>query len=73
MEESHRTESEARIQVVIARAHRPLTDEERALVGARIERDLKNRDELRSLPLANADAPDPGFNPATPRTGARAW
>ncbi|MFT4037370.1 MAG: hypothetical protein QM692_04255 [Thermomicrobiales bacterium] len=63
-------EAAARLALAEARAHRPLTEAERELVQQRIARDLAHRAELRSVPLANGDPPDPPFQPAGPRGGA---
>ena len=73
METNHDPEIEARLKMAIARAHRPLSSEELALVREQITRDVANRDELRSLPLANSDAPDSGFNPRVAPNGGFAW
>jgi len=66
-------EIDARLNMVAARAHRPLTGEEIALVRERIVRDLENRAEMRTLPLVNSDAPDTGFNPRISPIGGRPW
>jgi hypothetical protein len=73
VETTHDAEIEARLSMVAARAHRPLTSKEVALIRERIERDVENRDELRSLPLTNGDAPDTGFNPHIASMGGSAW
>lgn len=73
MDKKHDAEIEARLNVVVARAHRPLTGDEIALVRKRIERDLKQREEMRALPLANGDAPDSGFNPRVTMGGVLTW
>jgi hypothetical protein len=70
---SHDAEIEARVSMVAARAHRPLTRAEVALVRERIKRDLENRGEMRALPLANSDAPDSGFNPRMSPMGDGTW
>ena len=62
MERNHDAEIEARLQAALARAHRPLTPDELTLVRQQIELDLKNRADMRALPLANGDAPDPSFS-----------
>jgi hypothetical protein len=73
VESNHDAEIEARLEMVAARAHRPLTRDERALVRERIEHDLENRDKMRALPLANGDAPDAGFDPRIALDGGEAW
>lgn len=73
METNHDAEIEARLSVVAARAHRPLSSEELALVRERIVRDLENRQEMQTLPLANGDAPDTGYNPRVWQIGGSAW
>lgn len=73
METNDDAEVEARLQVVAARAHRPLTGAELALVRERIVRDMQHRNEMRTLPLANGDAPDAGFNPRVVQDGGIAW
>ena len=69
MEQDHHAELAARLQLVVARAHRPLTEEELEMVRTRIERDLEHRDQMRTTPLNNGDAPDPPFSPRA----ARPW
>jgi hypothetical protein len=66
-------EIQARLMVVVARAHRPLTEDELSLVRSQIERDLQQRDKMRSLPLTNGDAPGTGFNPRMTQVGGVAW
>lgn len=73
LDTSHDAEIEARLSVVTARAHRPLTSEEVTLVRERIKRDLEHREEMRTLPLANGDAPDAGFNPRISAIGGSTW
>lgn len=73
METNHGAEIEARLSMVAARAHRPLSSEEVALIRERIKRDLEHREEMRTLPLANSDAPDSGFNPRISLIGGSAW
>lgn len=73
METTQDKEIEARTQVVAARAHRSLTSDELTLVRARIKRDLELRDEMRTLPLANGDAPDSGFLPGQAPIGDATW
>ena len=73
METNYDAEIEARLSMVAARAHRPLSSEEVALVRERIKRDLENREEMRTLPLANSDAPDSGFTPRVSVIGGNAW
>jgi len=73
VETNHDKEIEARTQVVAARAHRSLTSDELTLVRAQITRDLELRDEMRTLPLANGDAPDSGFLPGHTPIGDAAW
>ncbi len=73
MDTNHDAEIEARLNLALARAHRPLTSDERALVRERIERDVENREEMRTLLLANGDAPDSGFNPANIVPGGATW
>ena len=73
MDKKHDAEIKARLNVVVARAHRPLTGDEIALVRRRIERDLKQREEMRALSLANGDAPDSGFNPRVTIGGVLTW
>ncbi|MDQ2652969.1 MAG: hypothetical protein M3Z20_07980 [Chloroflexota bacterium] len=70
---NHDAEIEARVSMVAARAHRPLTSAEVALVRERIKRDLENREAMRALPLANSDAPDSGFNPRISVAGGSTW
>ena len=66
-------EIEARLGMVAARAHRPLSSEEVALIRERIVRDLENRTEMRTLSLSNSDAPDAGFSPRVAPIGGSAW
>jgi hypothetical protein len=73
VETNHHAEIEARLSMVAARAHRPLSLEEVALVRERIKRDLEHRDEMRTLALANSDAPDSGFNPRISPVGGSTW
>lgn len=73
MKTSDNSEIEARLQTVLARAHRTLTNDEQTLVRKRIRRDLDLRVEMRSLPLANGDAPDAGFLPRDPMIGDAQW
>lgn len=73
MDKKHEAEIEARLNVVVARAHRLLTGDEIALVRKRIERDLMQREEMRALSLANGDAPDSGFNPRVTIGGVLTW
>lgn len=73
MDTRNDAEIEARLSMVAARAHRPLTAEEVALVRERIVRDLENREEMRTLSLTNGDAPDAGFNPRISPIGGSAW
>jgi hypothetical protein len=73
VEPANEAEIEGRLRMVTARAHRPLTAEELPLVRARIEQDLKQRAEMRALPLANGDAPDTGFDPRIAVEGIKAW
>ena len=73
METSHDAEIEARMSMVAARAHRSLTSEEVARIRERITRDLEHREEMRTLPLANGDAPDAGFNPRISAIGGSTW
>lgn len=73
MDTTNSAEIEARLSLVAVRAHRQLTSAEVALVRERIVRDLENRDEMRTLPLANGDAPDSGFNPRISPIGGSAW
>ena len=61
METNHDADIEARLSMITARVHRPLTSEEVALVRERIVRDLEYRDEMRTLPLATVEAADGGF------------
>jgi hypothetical protein len=63
VEKNHDEEIEARLNTAAARAHRQLTSEELTLVRKRIEQDLDQREEMRTLPLVNGDAPDSGFDP----------
>jgi hypothetical protein len=70
---THDEEIEARLQVVAARAHRTLTSDEQALVRERIKRDLDLRDEMRTRPLTNGDAPDSGFLPVSAAIGGTTW
>lgn len=73
METTRDEEVEARLQVVAARAHRSLTSDELTLVRARIKHELELRDEMRTLPLANGDAPDSGFLAGTASIGDPGW
>jgi hypothetical protein len=73
VETNRDAEIEARVSMVAARAHRPLSIPEVARVRERIKRDLEHRDEMRTLPLANSDAPDSGFNPRVSFAGESAW
>ena len=73
METNHDAEIDARLNMVAARAHRPLTSEEVALVRERIVRDLEHREQMRTLPLTNSDAPDSGFNPRISPAGGSVW
>ena len=73
MEMNHKAEIEARLMMVTARAHRPLTSDETAVVRKRIERDLEQREEMQTLQLANGDAPDSGFNPRFAQDGGMVW
>lgn len=73
MEKNRDAEIEARLNMVAARAHRSLTNEELTLVRTRIERDLEHREEMRALPLVNGDSPDPGFNPHVSTKEGDAW
>jgi hypothetical protein len=73
VETAHDEEIEARLLVVAARAHRPLTSDELSQVRERIKRDLGLRDEMRSLPLTNGDAPDAGFLPVSAAMGGATW
>ena len=73
MTSSQEPEIEARLNMTIVRAHRPLTEDELNLVRARIERDLQQREEMRSLPLANGDSPGVGYNPRIAQDGGMTW
>lgn len=73
MQRDHEAEIDARLSVALARAHRPLTPVERTLVREAIVRDLRDRDELRSIPLANGDAPDPPYDPAPGAERGATW
>jgi hypothetical protein len=73
VEIDHEAELEARVMIVMARAHRPLTDDELKLVRKQIEQDLEQREEMRSLPLTNGDAPGDGFNPRVAVDGGMGW
>lgn len=70
---NHEAEIEARLKLVVARAHRPLTSDELTRVRKRIERDLEQREEMQTVPLANGDAPDSGFNPRFAQDGGMLW
>jgi hypothetical protein len=73
VEIDHEAEIEARLKIVLARAHRPLTGDEMQLVRNQIGQDLEQRDDMRSLPLTNGDAPDGAFNPRIAQDGGMAW
>jgi hypothetical protein len=73
LERTHEAEIEARLMTVLARAHRPLTDHELKLVRKQIAQDLEQREEMRTLPLTNADAPDGEFNPRMAQDGGLGW
>lgn len=61
METTLNAEIAGRLMTVATRANRALTEEELTLVRARIERDISHREEMRVLPLENADAPVSGL------------
>ncbi len=73
MDKNHEAEIEARLTVVAARAHRSLTGDELNTVRRRIERDLELREEMRTLPLANGDAPASGNNSQLELGGSGTW
>lgn len=73
MDTNQDAEIDARLSMVTARAHRPLSSEEVAVVRERIVRDLENRQEMRTLRLTNGDAPDAGFIPLITANGGGAW
>jgi plasmid stability protein len=73
MEMTYDEEIEARLQLVAARAHRSLTSEEQAIVRTRIKRDLELREEMRTFPLDNGDAPDSGCLPGHALIGNATW
>ena len=60
---------EARFAIVAGRVERPLTDEQAAEVRTRIARSIALSVTLRSLPLANGDAP--GIDLITPKGDGR--
>lgn len=63
MESMPDPEIDARLQLVVSRAHRALTGEELAVIRMRIADDIDNRNQMRTLSLTNNDAPDSGFSP----------
>ena len=73
MDKNHEAEIEARLMVVAARAHRSLTGDELNTVRRRIERDLEQREEMRTLPLANGDAPASGNSSQLELGGSGTW
>jgi len=56
-------EAQGRLQLALVRAFRPLDDDEVAVVREQIARSLTFRQQLRSVTLENADAPDYAFDP----------
>ena len=63
MESMPDPEIDARLQLVVSRAHRALTGEELAVIRVRIADDIDNRNQMRMLTLTNNDTPDSGFSP----------
>ena len=63
MESMPDPEIDARLQLVVSRAHRALTGEELAVIRMRIADDIDNRNQMRMLTLTNNDTPDSGFSP----------
>lgn len=73
MDRTLNAEIEGRLMAVTARASRPLTEDELIQVRERIEQDMKHRDEMRALPLANGDAPVSDLTSPTAADGGLPW
>jgi hypothetical protein len=58
------SEVETRLALALTRAPRALSDDELRIVLQRVERSLRLRDALRTVRLANGDAPAFAFDPA---------
>lgn len=56
--------TETQLGFVLKRLGRQLTEQERAMVRARIERQHTILRQIRAVPLANGDEPAPGFDPS---------
>ncbi len=56
--------TETLLGLVLKRLDRQLTEQERAMVRARIERQHTIVRQMRAVPLDNGDEPAPGFDPS---------
>jgi hypothetical protein len=58
------TDTEPQLGLVLKRLKRQLTEQERAMVRARIKRQRTILRQIRAVPLDNGDEPAPGFDPS---------